>query len=52
MLLTEVPLDTGRLAEHITDKLPHSGDELLMDDHSSCGEQSVEVCLIVGQSVC
>merc|ERR1719272_1214777 len=35
-------LDTNRLAKHILDKLPHDGDKLLMNDHSSCGEQSID----------
>merc|ERR1712167_510791 len=33
---------SGALAESIVDRLPHDGDKLLLGDHSSCGEQSVE----------
>eukprot|EP00656_Telonema_subtile_P009550 TRINITY_DN1449_c0_g1_i2.p1 TRINITY_DN1449_c0_g1~~TRINITY_DN1449_c0_g1_i2.p1 ORF type:complete len:230 (-),score=76.47 TRINITY_DN1449_c0_g1_i2:172-861(-) len=35
-------LNTNRLARHIVDKLPHDGDKLLMNDHSSCGGQSID----------
>lgn len=36
-------LDAEKLAENVVDRLPHDGDKLLMGDHSSCGEQSVDV---------
>jgi len=35
-------LDAEKLAENVVDRLPHDGDKLLMGDHSSCGEQSVD----------
>jgi hypothetical protein len=38
-------LDTEKLTENVLDRLPHDGDKMLMGDHSSCGEQSVDVPL-------
>merc|ERR1711865_252044 len=35
-------LDTEKLTENVLDRLPHDGDKMLMGDHSSCGEQSVD----------
>ena len=45
-------LDAEKLAENVVDRLPHDGDKLLMGDHSSCGEQSVDVSARAHTAVC